>query len=96
MFLIIREGIETYNDTRGHRVKLRVGNPHSIDFSDVSMTLGYGNSTFISLLHEVNVPNPPVIEAASWTNITVTINPSEAKDMRNIRIQLSLKTVKMK
>lgn len=82
--------IEPYLE--GHRITVSVGNPHSFNFSNVKGALNYGKDWVNSLEKKVDVSITDAIRGASWTTVTIIVNPSKAEDMRYLSLSLNAET----
>ena len=90
VFLASCTKIEPYLE--GHRVTLSIGNPHSFNFSNVKGKLSYGKDWADALERQVEVSMTDSVRAASWTSITVIVNPSKTEQMRYLGLELNAET----
>lgn len=86
------ENIESYLE--GHRVTIKVGNPHSFNFSQVSGDLRYGK-TLIKVFSNSAIEIPVIgeVRAGTWSIVSVIINPSSAEMMRHMLLRMEAASV---
>ncbi len=72
----------------GHKVHLRIGNPHSFDFSDLKGRLHYGKTFEDAFNQEVEVSPTETLRGGTWLLVTVIINPSKPEDLREVWLEL--------
>ena len=79
----------------GHKVKLRVGNPFSFDFSGLKGTLYLGQDRNEALKASRTAPisTTQTLRSGSWLPLEISINPSKASEFRAIGVTLSIETV---
>ena len=82
--------IEPYLE--GHRITLSIGNPHSFNFSNVKGALNYGTDWADSIEKKIDISITETIRSASWTSVTITVNPSKTEDMRYLELSLNAET----
>lgn len=82
--------IEPYLE--GHRIAVTVGNPHAFNFSNVKGAFHFGKDWLDSVVKKVEVSVTEAIRGASWTTITIIVNPSQAEDMRYLSLSLNAET----
>ena len=75
-------GIEPYLE--GHRVSLKIGNPYFAQFSGFSGSLFYGGTT--DTFGTVDFSSLDEIRAGSSVLHSVIINPSDPKQLRQLRL----------
>ena len=79
--------IEPYLE--GYKVTIQVGNPHAFNFSNVKGELGHGEDLFNAFSNKSEITTSEIIRAGTWQELTVIVNPSTAKQMRSLILELS-------
>jgi hypothetical protein len=81
------ENVEPYLE--GHKVTLKIGNPHSFSFGGISGELTYGKGYPYST---TEISFAGVLVSGAWTTLTVTISPSKPEDLRTMFATISATT----
>jgi hypothetical protein len=73
----------------GFRITLRIGNPHSFSFNNVTGTFYFGNPAPSTPLKEQKFSALEGLRAGTWTTVVITVNPAKAEELRKVFLSLS-------
>lgn len=88
IFLVACERIEPYLE--GYKLTLSLGNPHTVTFSNLNGSVGYGDTGARAWVQTKDWSTVGGAKAGSWTSVTVAITPAEAKDLRYVYLTFSV------
>jgi hypothetical protein len=93
VFMVSCDGVEP--GAEGHRVRIRIGNPHSATFAGLQAQLGYGRDALAAESHVVGFSSSEPVRPG-WNILTFTISPGEPEDLQTMRFSFSVSSAVMR